>query len=404
LLSGLAWGAVIGAVSALTAELINQAKAWLLAKHNADELAQAVLRQTAAWDPHRTKLDEVTAATVAVYNAKLALAQFMARDEGQAIRDSIANLEAHNRVLLQARQTAAIPLEDRWQRKMLENSLAIEENKRQLEEWQRLMALTPQTLERVQAALSKQVAAEPVTVDLGDTYEVWQRHYKMLGEIQAQRGQQILDERRAQMAEEQRLILAKSTFEIEIAQVTAENERAINQVRLAEAQATIQGQLQLLGTLAALSTSKSKALFLVAQAAAVAQSLVAAHAAAAQALASPPGPPTTIPLAASVLKWGYANAALAAAVRFASGSVGGGGGGIGGGGGGSSSLGQPGAATTNTEEQPKTVNITVHFENTAIVDSHTKDQIVDALIPALGQALGERSGVAGNYRLQIERR
>lgn len=62
--------------------------------------------------------------------------------------------------------------------------------------------------------------------------------------------------------------------------------------------------------------SSSKELFLVTRAAAVAQAVVQANLASAQALASPPGPPFTIPLASAIKIAGYANAATMAATAI----------------------------------------------------------------------------------------
>lgn len=66
----------------------------------------------------------------------------------------------------------------------------------------------------------------------------------------------------------------------------------------------------------ALGGNKSKELFLITRAVAVAQAVVQAQLASAQALASPPGPPYTIPLSGAVLAAGYANAAAMAATAI----------------------------------------------------------------------------------------
>ena len=62
--------------------------------------------------------------------------------------------------------------------------------------------------------------------------------------------------------------------------------------------------------------NSSKELFLVTKAAAIAQMIIQTELAAAQALASPPGPPLTAPLAMGVRVAGYANAAAAAATAI----------------------------------------------------------------------------------------
>jgi len=57
----------------------------------------------------------------------------------------------------------------------------------------------------------------------------------------------------------------------------------------------------------------SQAIFLITQAFDFARAIVCAHIAAAEALASPPGPPWTIPLSNAILTWGYWNAGMIAA-------------------------------------------------------------------------------------------
>lgn len=91
------------------------------------------------------------------------------------------------------------------------------------------------------------------------------------------------------------------------------------QIRMTSAANALSFTQNALNAMASFTDGKSKVMFAVTKAVAVAQAIVAAHLASAQALASPPGPPYTIPLAASVLGWGYANAALTAAVAIGQG-------------------------------------------------------------------------------------
>ena len=86
-----------------------------------------------------------------------------------------------------------------------------------------------------------------------------------------------------------------------------------------------QGAGGLLKAFTILAGKESKAVFAIGKALQISQALVAAYAAFNQALAHPPGPPTTIPVAAAALAAGLGNVATIAAASF--GGRGGGGGG-----------------------------------------------------------------------------
>ena len=70
------------------------------------------------------------------------------------------------------------------------------------------------------------------------------------------------------------------------------------------------------GALLSIAIKDSKKLFIAQQVMEVGLAIMAAHTAAGLALAHPPGPPTTIPLAAKVLKAGLLNAAAIAATTM----------------------------------------------------------------------------------------
>jgi TP901 family phage tail tape measure protein len=126
--------------------------------------------------------------------------------------------------------------------------------------------------------------------------------------------------------------------EVEIARAKEEAKTQIedqsNQMRFSAMQNNINMTLGLMDILYVASGSKNKKLFLAMKAAAFGQAIISAHQAAALALANPPGPPTTIPMAATALKMGYLNAGMIAAQTFASMSAKGGGSMAAGGGGG----------------------------------------------------------------------
>lgn len=95
-----------------------------------------------------------------------------------------------------------------------------------------------------------------------------------------------------------------------------------NRLKSAEVQAKIEQAKQQsifdvtnagLGLAAALTKGASKEIFLLQKAAAIAQTIIAAEQASALALAQPPGPPTTLPLAAAARVKGFASVAAIAA-------------------------------------------------------------------------------------------
>ena len=308
LLLGLAQGAVIGAVATLAAQ-------FFAARKNNDDLTQSVVNQGAKWDPYRSQLDAVRASTVMLYNDQLRLVKLQERDTGERLERQIAHLKT----MREKNEAAASDLRrpegnrDRFALAVAEQTIEIDKQVIKLEEWKELNGRVPLTVGEVVTSLQAlQSTWSETTVSMGDTYEVWQRHEEMLtATVQARARDRAL----ARDWEADQEILAIT--------------RAMEFRKQAEAIeiANKLGMANVLSSIAGLSASRSKALFLVGRAAAVAQSLVSAHAAAAMAAASPPGPPFTLPLAAAVLKWGYLNAAAAAAVQFATGGFSGGGGG-----------------------------------------------------------------------------
>lgn len=121
---------------------------------------------------------------------------------------------------------------------------------------------------------------------------------------------------------------------LRIAQMQAEQEIAIEEYKNRMKGQTTQNWVrfagQMFSALYALSDKNVKALFYLERAAAVAEAIVQAHLAYAMALASPPGPPWTVPYAKSILALGLANAGVIAATAIGQGPGGAGAGGAGG--------------------------------------------------------------------------
>jgi len=119
---------------------------------------------------------------------------------------------------------------------------------------------------------------------------------------------------------------------LQIAQMQAEEEIEIEEYKSkAKTQALMnwaQAGMNIMVAIRAFTGKENKVIFAMAKGLEVAKATMSAFAAATMALASPPGPPWTIPLSHAVLGMGLANAAAIAAVGIAEmGAMGGGGGG-----------------------------------------------------------------------------
>jgi len=182
--------------------------------------------------------------------------------------------------------------------------------------------------------------------------------FEARGATQEERGRQIAEAAQRELADagahQEALgqqIQDAARYELAVRQQTADMAIAIEQVKN-------QGMLAVASTLLSAAAGKSKAIFALSKALGVAQIVVATNVAAAEALAHPPGPPTTIPLAASVKAWGYALAAATGAVGLAQTFAAGGG--SPGGAGGSTSV--PATAreigpSASAQPLPQTINI-----------------------------------------------
>jgi hypothetical protein len=159
-----------------------------------------------------------------------------------------------------------------------------------------------------------------------------------------------------------------------------------NMMRLQSAQYMMTSMVGIASMLYAASDKNSKALFYLTKAAAVAQAIINAWLAYTAALAHPPGPPTTIPLAKMVLAMGLAAAAVIAATAFMGTSSGAGVGGSATGAAATTTTPSPTAIpeTTKTSERPLVINIHVSG------DIVNKDEWLDAfsreIIPKIRKA------------------
>lgn len=167
---------------------------------------------------------------------------------------------------------------------------------------------------------------------------------------------------------------------------TLEAEQQNNMLRLNAAQNVTQGLLGIMNMLYVASGKNSEALFYMMKAAAVAQAVVNAWLAYTQALASPPGPPWTIPMAEFALGMGLAAAAAIAATAFM-------GTGAGAGSAGSATAtsspvvtaSSPTASTAATSDARAAPVINIHVYGSVL----SEDELARMLVPALKKAVSD---------------
>ncbi len=170
----------------------------------------------------------------------------------------------------------------------------------------------------------------------------------------------------------------------EIAQIHFDTDQMILESRAA----TFSSMASLADIFFTLSGQKSKKLFKLWQVAAASEATANALAAGVAALRHPPGPPSTIPMAAAVTLKGLATAARIATMPFGGGGGGGGGISIGSAGGGTPTVGL--RDTRVVSRPPVTLNLTIQGN---VVGQET--WIHEELIPAIEDAsINERSKLA----------
>lgn len=161
-----------------------------------------------------------------------------------------------------------------------------------------------------------------------------------------------------------------------------------NVMRLQSAQNMTTSMLGIMSMLYNASGKQSQALFYLMKAAATAQAVINAWLAYTQALATPPGPPYTIPLANMALAMGLAGAAAIAATAFMSPSTGAGVGGTATGG--TAPVVQTtetAAEVTQTTTTQRPVEVKIYVQGN-IID---QDKFARELIPSITKALGDRA-------------
>ncbi|MBE7413841.1 MAG: hypothetical protein HS130_00880 [Deltaproteobacteria bacterium] len=186
IISGMAFGAVIGAVSAVTQALINHYKTAERTREEIDRVSSALMDQRKAWKILPEPIDKVTESTIALHNAELKRQQFLERNTGKEIRRQIEELEKANLQIKEAERrlqeigvnvapagvvstflsdiTKLPPEIDKLTGKWHNNNVEIQRLNKAYEDWLELMKQTDASAGKVNANFAK----PSVTSSFGD--------------------------------------------------------------------------------------------------------------------------------------------------------------------------------------------------------------------------------------------
>lgn len=380
-------GAVAGATAALTATLIEQAVKWLdleTAVSRAEKTLKSFGQTTAqavapALLPIQTRIEEI--------NKQLGNINARTPQAAAAIE---ARLIAERDNLTRLRDTILGPKLNEQQIGYGANQEAMgrriqEQAKRDWEASQAII-LAKSTFEIERAKIDSQVREQSAAEAAA---------------IQEQRGRDIQAQAKREWDEQQALILAKSTFEIEMAEITAAGVQKTEEFKIQSVQHGVAALASIADAANSLAQGKSRALFSVAKAAAIAQATVDTYAAANAALKGPPGPPWSYAIAAAAVAAGLANVARIGSTQFG----GGGGGRASVPSGGPGSIGGPsivGGIPPGARDitPPRPVNVELNFYSTVSDEASVRRFLTDNL-PLLGQVIKEANGGAGPVTIEF---
>lgn len=439
ILEGIAFGGVIGAVSALTSHFIEQYRETERTQAEMDKLNTTIFAQAERWKLLPEPMNAVTKATVDIYNSQLALWKLDNLDRGSAIQKELdlLNKGINMRLAAMDKMSAidektgqfmggalALDVLEKHNREIVESRKKVAELTQEYEKWTTGMQLTEQTAGSLQSALETTFKAGDFT---GGAFTEGSLSSLIAGSLKmpdAQFAVAGLDFASKLTAGIQAGFASAPALDIMSAITTTDSgdntayfawlderynyERSIEEANLA---AHLEYSNQYLAAeqntnntimamkfgaanqsiaLLAVVGQKSKALqmaALVAQKAlAMAQVWIQTQTAASAALAPPPlglGPVFGAPLAASIQFWGKAQMGLIAATGLAEAAMGGAGNapsGVGGGGGvGALPIAPPNISSEQKGTQHITVNIHALDPSSVVMDRIVEDNIVPAL-------------------------
>ena len=224
MISGMAFGVVVGAVSAATESLIKYFKELSVTQEAINKLNEQVIKQAQAWKILPEPIDAVTKSTIRLYNADLEVLQLMKENEGPAIQEQIRRLNQQRETLeknLGIWTDLGEYMEGDNRLALAKNTSAIEKAKVAYEDWQKTMKLMPTTLNEITAASKENADREAeiskyVLRDLDERYKEQERMKKENADREAEINQYVLRDLDERYKEQERMKKEEADREAEI--------------------------------------------------------------------------------------------------------------------------------------------------------------------------------------------
>lgn len=314
MIEGMAFGVVIGAVSALTAELIGFVKEALATEEVINKLNTAVSNQQKAWKLLPEPMGAVTQATVNLYNAQLAYLQLLERDKGEELEKMVKTLNQVKQTMIDNPEWAG-----NFGNSVEQIQVKIAEAEVALEKWRQTMGMTPITVDKVKESLMGAAASiKAVTDATSETVvspnmgffdaqvEAFKKNLSELEKLNTERlalEQKGLDDS----------FTAQETYEENLLNLrlkSYDQEKLLNEMKVQTVVSMASNMTDTMQSLFVATGSNNEKMFAAYKVFAVAQSLIDTYLAINKTLAQ--GGWWAIPLAVSVGAMGFANAAAIA--------------------------------------------------------------------------------------------
>ena len=224
MISGMAFGVVVGAVSAVTESLIKYFKELSVTQEAINQLNEQVIKQAQAWKLLPEPIGAVTESTIRLYNADLEVLQLMKENEGPAIQEQIRRLNQQREILeknLGIWTDLGEYVEGDNRLALAINTSAIEKANKAYEDWQKTMKLMPTTLNEITAASKENADREAeiskyVLRDLDERYKEQERMKKENADREAEINQYVLRDLDERYKEQERMKKEEADREAEI--------------------------------------------------------------------------------------------------------------------------------------------------------------------------------------------
>lgn len=195
MISGMAFGVVVGAVSAVTEATIKYFKEMTITEETIKKLNDSVMQQADAWKILPEPMDKATESIIRMYNADLKVLQLAERDKDIGILKKIENLTKHRDAL-----EKNVGFMTEFGEVEGDNSLAIAQTTVEIEKaaaaynrWLALMDMAPTTVDKVTAAMSDNANANAdmylTTNDIVkqaiENHDIYMQKLESMAEIEA---------------------------------------------------------------------------------------------------------------------------------------------------------------------------------------------------------------------------